>query len=63
MYNHMSQSTTKLAKLHVHPAKSQIGLGINQNILKRDLLVTQHPQFENSRLGFTESVHERQWQM
>ena len=31
--------------------------------LKRDPLETQHPKFENSRLGFIESVHERKWQM
>ena len=30
-----------------------------QNNLKRDPLETQHPEFENSRLGFIESVHER----
>ena len=28
------------------------------NNLKRDPLEIQHPKFENSRLGFTESVHE-----
>ena len=33
------------------------GLGLNN--LKRDPLETQHPKFENSRLGFIESVHER----
>ena len=57
IYSHMSRSTTKLAKLHVHPAKSQIGLGISQNNRKRDPFETQHPQFEYSRLGFIESVH------
>ena len=29
------------------------------NNLKRDPLETQPPKFENSRLGFIESVHER----
>ena len=32
---------------------------INLNNLKRDPLEIQHPKFENSRLGFTEPVHER----
>ena len=34
-----------------------------QNNLKRDPLEIQHLKFENSRLGFTESVHEKKWQM
>ena len=29
------------------------------NNLKSNLLEIQHPKFENSRLGFVESVHER----
>ena len=29
------------------------------NNLKKDPLKIQHPNFENSRLGFIESVHER----
>ena len=29
------------------------------NNLKRDPLDIQHPEFENRRLGFTGSVHER----
>ena len=33
------------------------------NNLKKDSLEIQHPKFENSRLGFIESVHEDQWQM
>ena len=31
----------------------------HMNNMKRDPLETQHPEFENSRLGFIESVHER----
>ena len=29
------------------------------NNLKEDPLEIQHPKFENSRLGLTESIHER----
>ena len=43
--------------------RSSLRFQLKVNNLKRDPLEIQHPKFENSRLGFIESVHERLWQM
>ena len=39
--------------------RSSLRFQLKVNNLKRDPLEIQHPKFENSRLGFIESVHER----